>query len=170
MVLLQSCATRNTELEWQGTPPAWLSGVLLRTGPAKFEVGNTAYRHWFDGLAMLHRFAFAGALGGTRRTRTAIKCWYDCLPGALPGLSFEIKEIVMTGWPWATTLAVEWRDFRHTLDGQPFTDRGVHFMSLRWGQDHRDPHLLRYTALLKKVLARNAACGLAEAVAESILN
>jgi beta,beta-carotene 9',10'-dioxygenase len=32
---------------------------LLRTGPAKFEVGKTSYRHWFDGLAMLHRFAFA---------------------------------------------------------------------------------------------------------------
>jgi beta,beta-carotene 9',10'-dioxygenase len=55
-----NCETHNTELEWRGTPPAWLSGVLLRTGPAKFEVGNTAYRHWFDGLAMLHRFAFAG--------------------------------------------------------------------------------------------------------------
>jgi beta,beta-carotene 9',10'-dioxygenase len=52
--------TREAELNWQGTPPAWLNGVLLRTGPAKFEVGATAYRHWFDGLAMLHRFVFAG--------------------------------------------------------------------------------------------------------------
>ena len=52
--------TRDAELEWHGTPPAWLNGVLLRNGPAKFEAGETAYRHWFDGLAMLHRFAFAG--------------------------------------------------------------------------------------------------------------
>jgi carotenoid cleavage dioxygenase-like enzyme len=56
--------TRDAQLEWQGTPPAWLNGVLLRTGPAKFEVGKTAFRHLFDGLAMLHRFAFAG--GGVR--------------------------------------------------------------------------------------------------------
>lgn len=42
----------------QGTVPAWLAGSLLRTGPAKFEVGQRTYRHWFDGLAMLHRFAF----------------------------------------------------------------------------------------------------------------
>jgi beta,beta-carotene 9',10'-dioxygenase len=44
------------ELELAGTLPAWLSGSLLRTGPAKFEVGEARMRHWFDGLAMLHRF------------------------------------------------------------------------------------------------------------------
>ena len=43
-----------------GALPAWLEGTLLRTGPSKFEVGTRNYNHWFDGLAMLHRFAFAG--------------------------------------------------------------------------------------------------------------
>jgi len=38
--------------------PTWLSGSLLRNGPAQFEVGQHNYRHWFDGLAMLHRFSF----------------------------------------------------------------------------------------------------------------
>jgi beta,beta-carotene 9',10'-dioxygenase len=52
--------TQGAELAWQGTPPPWLNGSLLRTGPAKFEVGSDAYKHWFDGLAMLHRFAFEG--------------------------------------------------------------------------------------------------------------
>jgi beta,beta-carotene 9',10'-dioxygenase len=42
----------------QGALPSWLSGALLRTGPAQFEVGQEQYRHWFDGLAMLHRFSF----------------------------------------------------------------------------------------------------------------
>jgi len=42
-----------------GTLPSWLEGALLRTGPSKFEVGARTYSHWFDGLAMLHRFAFA---------------------------------------------------------------------------------------------------------------
>ena len=40
--------------------PAWLAGTLLRTGPAKFEVGEQRMRHWFDGLAMLHSFTFGG--------------------------------------------------------------------------------------------------------------
>ena len=42
-----------------GEIPPWLVGSLLRTGPAKFEVGSHAMRHWFDGLAMLHRFSIA---------------------------------------------------------------------------------------------------------------
>jgi beta,beta-carotene 9',10'-dioxygenase len=42
----------------QGTLPGWLNGSLLRNGPAKFEVGEEHFRHWFDGLAMLHRFTF----------------------------------------------------------------------------------------------------------------
>jgi beta,beta-carotene 9',10'-dioxygenase len=41
-----------------GVLPSWLRGTLLRTGPSKYEVGDRTYNHWFDGLAMLHRFAF----------------------------------------------------------------------------------------------------------------
>jgi beta,beta-carotene 9',10'-dioxygenase len=61
------------ELALTGTLPDWLNGSLLRTGPARFEVGSTAaassltggagaqhMRHWFDGLAMLHRFTIDG--------------------------------------------------------------------------------------------------------------
>lgn len=42
-----------------GRFPKWLSGVLLRTGPAKYDLGRQTVNHWFDGLAMLHRFGFA---------------------------------------------------------------------------------------------------------------
>jgi beta,beta-carotene 9',10'-dioxygenase len=47
------------ELALSGELPTWLSGSLLRTGPAKFEVGEQRLRHWFDGFAMLHRFTIA---------------------------------------------------------------------------------------------------------------
>lgn len=57
-----------TRLSTQGSFPAWLNGSLLRTGPAKFDVGKTTVNHWFDGLAMLHRFSFAdGAVAYTNR-------------------------------------------------------------------------------------------------------
>ena len=39
-----------------GELPRGRAGSLLRTGPAKFEMGEQRMRHWFDGLAMLHRF------------------------------------------------------------------------------------------------------------------
>jgi carotenoid cleavage dioxygenase-like enzyme len=48
-------------LPLEGELPAWLQGTLVRTGPARFEVGSQKFRHWFDGLAMLHAFAFSGA-------------------------------------------------------------------------------------------------------------
>lgn len=58
-------ALRNTERELTieslpvlGRLPEWLQGTLIRNGPGAFEVGPDRYRHWFDGLAMLHRFAF----------------------------------------------------------------------------------------------------------------
>lgn len=50
---------RLEHLPVEGTIPTWLSGSLLRNGPAKFEVGPDTFKHWFDGFAMLHRFTFA---------------------------------------------------------------------------------------------------------------
>src|SRR5215475_7119048 len=44
----------------EGSIPEWLAGSLVRNGPAKYEAGDKPLRHWFDGLAMLHRFSFAG--------------------------------------------------------------------------------------------------------------
>jgi len=48
----------SDRLSVEGSVPVWLAGSLLRNGPAQFEVGQYKYRHWFDGLAMLHRFTF----------------------------------------------------------------------------------------------------------------
>jgi beta,beta-carotene 9',10'-dioxygenase len=44
----------------RGDLPGWLAGTLVRNGPGTFRVGSQSYRHWFDGLAMLHRFSFQG--------------------------------------------------------------------------------------------------------------
>jgi beta,beta-carotene 9',10'-dioxygenase len=51
--------TTVAELPLRGELPSWLQGSLLRTGPAKFEVGGESLGHWFDGFAMLHRFTIA---------------------------------------------------------------------------------------------------------------
>ena len=45
-------------LEASGKIPEWLSGILVRTGPAKFETAKRKLNHWFDGFAMLHAFEF----------------------------------------------------------------------------------------------------------------
>src|SRR5437016_3372848 len=52
----------------EGELPTWLSGSLIRTGPARFEAGDRSFNHWFDGQAMLHRFTIAdGEVGYANR-------------------------------------------------------------------------------------------------------
>ncbi|PIK37041.1 hypothetical protein BSL78_26127, partial [Apostichopus japonicus] len=38
--------------------PEWLTGSLIRVGPGKFTVGPHKFKHWFDGMAVLHKFSF----------------------------------------------------------------------------------------------------------------
>src|SRR5262249_24927642 len=60
--------TRVDRLPLEGELPSWLSGSLLRTGPARWEVGEQTMRHWFDGFAMLHHFGNAdGAVSYANR-------------------------------------------------------------------------------------------------------
>src|SRR5436189_2280252 len=44
------------QIDLKGPLPPWLSGSLVRVTPAKFDLEQGNIRHWFDGLAMLHRF------------------------------------------------------------------------------------------------------------------
>lgn len=46
-------------LEVEGVIPDWLSGTLVRNGPARFHLEDKTLNHWFDGLAMLHKFDIA---------------------------------------------------------------------------------------------------------------
>ena len=47
-----------TALQVQGDLPSWLEGTFIRNGPGLFYVGKDRFNHWFDGLAMLHKFDF----------------------------------------------------------------------------------------------------------------
>lgn len=50
--------TSVDRLPVQGKIPTWLSGTLIRNGPAKYELDGQKLNHWFDGFAMLHKFSF----------------------------------------------------------------------------------------------------------------
>lgn len=43
----------------EGRLPPWLTGTLIRNGPARFEAGDRSVRHFLDGMAMLPRFTVA---------------------------------------------------------------------------------------------------------------
>ena len=59
---------RLDDLPVHGKIPEWLSGSLIRNGPAKFDLDKQSLKHWFDGLAMLHKFSFnAGKVSYTNK-------------------------------------------------------------------------------------------------------
>jgi ketosteroid isomerase-like protein len=130
-------------------------------------------RREFDAMPALftrnaeHVFGGEHALAGTRRSGETIRRWYARLPQVLPELQFDVAHIVVAGWPWHTVAAVEWRDHGRTLDGEPFDNAGVHFLTLRWG---RVSSLRIYcdTQRLATVLQRNAQHGASEAAAAPI--
>ncbi|MFB6150680.1 MAG: carotenoid oxygenase family protein [Haloarculaceae archaeon] len=61
----------DRELPVEGEIPDWLTGALVRNGPAKFEADGDRVNHWFDGLGMLHRFSFDGE--GVRYTNRFLR-------------------------------------------------------------------------------------------------
>ena len=46
------------DLAIEGRLPDWLIGELVRVTPAGLDSNGHSVRHWFDGLAMLHKFSF----------------------------------------------------------------------------------------------------------------
>ncbi|KZT63168.1 hypothetical protein DAEQUDRAFT_770851 [Daedalea quercina L-15889] len=59
------------ELTIRGDFPPWLSGILYRTGPGTYSIPSTSdpfkvteIQHWFDGVAMHHRFEIHPASEG----------------------------------------------------------------------------------------------------------
>ncbi|XP_035204373.1 retinal Mueller cells isomerohydrolase-like [Stegodyphus dumicola] len=58
---LRSCkkeCDKPIEGELKGEIPKWLRGCLIRVGSGLLEVGEDKFNHIFDGLALMHRFAF----------------------------------------------------------------------------------------------------------------
>lgn len=50
--------TSLTRLEKNDQIPLWLNGDLVRNGPGLFNLPQTKLNHWFDGMAVIHKFSF----------------------------------------------------------------------------------------------------------------
>lgn len=47
---------KEVETEQTGEFPSWISGLMCRNGPGKFDIGDDTFGHWFDPLSLMHRF------------------------------------------------------------------------------------------------------------------
>jgi len=114
-----------------------------------------------------HTFSGDHALGGTRHTAEAMRCWFERLFRLSPGLHFDIKAILVEGSPWNTVVAVEWVDQFTALDGQPYSNEGVHVLRFLWGRIV-EIHAYLDTQKVEAFMQRLAAVGIDEAVAPPI--
>ena len=69
----------------EGSIPEWLSGTLVRNGPGRFEAGGQRVNHWFDGLAMLRRYAFDGGEVTYSNRFLRTEAYADATDGRLTG-------------------------------------------------------------------------------------
>ena len=61
-----------SSLAVDGSLPEWLTGSLIRNGPGTFSLSDgESVDHWFDGLAMCHRFTFDPGNRANARTNGA---------------------------------------------------------------------------------------------------
>jgi ketosteroid isomerase-like protein len=111
----------------------WLVRRLVRRTFESLSRGD--YESVLKGVSpsVIHTFSGTHALGGTRHSVEAMHRWFQRLYRLCPKLNFEIKNIAVSGWPWDTTVAVEWVDRAMPADGSPYVNEGVHIIKLRWG-------------------------------------
>ncbi len=116
-----------------------------------------------------HVFAGQHALSGARHTPRSNRAWYRRLAVLFPDLRFEIKHVVVRGWPWDTLATIEWRDHFTLRDGQRLSNEGVHVFRLRWGRVVA-LHIYCDTQKLETVCGLLAQQGVSEAAAGPIID
>ena len=77
----------------------------------------------------------AHALGGERHDKEALRRWFERLGRVLPTLHLTVNNIWVKGWPWHTTVFVQWDGSATLLNGDAsYVNRGLHVFTLRWGR------------------------------------
>lgn len=117
---------------------------------------------------VVHTFPGEGALAGTRTSRAELERWFERLFRLFPVLRFEVEEIVVTGGPWRTRVAVRWRDWGEAADGEPYENSGCEVFEIRWGRAV-SIHQYLDTQVIRDSLERMAAAGIEEAEAPALV-
>ena len=116
-----------------------------------------------------HSFLGAHAIGGQRHDRDTLRRWFERLARVLPNLHLKINDIWVKGWPWNTTVVVQWDGTATLLNGGGYVQHAVHVITLRWGKIHA-LDVFEDSQEVARALAVQEAAGLEEAGAETIVS
>lgn len=114
-----------------------------------------------------YRFEGDSAIGGVRASRQSMQLWWERMCRLFPGLSFEVRDVVMAGGPWNTRIHTH-LEFRMPLPGGgTYRNVVMQVMRMRWGRV-TEIHTLEDTQRCLRLLQWQAAQGKAEALAAPI--
>jgi ketosteroid isomerase-like protein len=116
-----------------------------------------------------HRFGGAHAIGGERHDSETLRRWLERVGRVLPNLHLKVNHLWVKGWPWHTTVFVQWDGTATLLGGGSYANRGLHAITLRWGKVH-EIEVFEDSQEVARGLAVQAAAGVDEAVAEQIVS
>jgi ketosteroid isomerase-like protein len=116
-----------------------------------------------------HRFLGAHAVGGERHDKDTLRLWFERLGRVLPNLHLTVNRIWVKGWPWNTTVIVQWDGRATLLDGGPYSQHAVHLITLKWGKIHA-LDVFEDSQEIARALEIQAANGLDEAIADQIVS
>ena len=103
------------------------------------------------------RFGFIGhtAFGADLRGKDAFLAWFRAAAERLPGLTFQVHDVLVGGWPWNTRVAVRLAISAPLPDGTTYRNEGVQWLRLRWGR-MVDDWVLEDTVALQQALDQTA--------------
>src|SRR5690606_17783205 len=137
---------------------------------ATFErINEGDYLKMVDGLAPQFEYRFHGehALGGHRATRDAMIRWWERATRLLPGVRFDVQEVLVSGRPWRTRVAVRSRVSGALPDGERYENTVFQFLTLAWGRV-TDVETMEDLQVLERALDAVEAAGVSEAAAAPI--
>ncbi len=88
------------------------------------------------------------------------------LHALLPKPRFEVKETLVTGWPWDQHLAAR-VTIHSSVAGEPYENDFAQFLRLRWGRVVWDC-VVEDTQRFERAVRQLAAAGVPEAIADPI--
>lgn len=127
------------------------------------------YRPMLDGLGASFTYRFHGdhALGGVRTTRAAMTLWWERIFRILPAARFDVVEVLVSGGPWRTRLAIRLYVAGDLPGGERYENTVFQFMTLRWGKV-TSIETMEDLQVLERALSAVVASGNAEAGAAPI--
>ena len=125
-----------------------------------------------------HRLPGANSLGGERHDKETLRRWFERLGRVQPNLHLKVNNIWVKGWPWHTTVFVQWDGTATLLNGDAsYFNRGLQVITLRWGRIYAvdvfedftrsGPWACRPSGSWPRRSCRRTNCKLAEAQSEA---